>query len=114
MPSTRHQNCLGKSLASNCWEKVHKLPYLHMLIQQKSPITSQKIGYWDFWQIANSILNKGKSAIPLFSGLEVLSSASDKAKLFAKNFLKNLNVDNSVISLPVCPFRTNLKLHIIL
>ena len=35
----------------------------------------------------NSVLNKGKSAIlPLFNGLEVLSSASDKAKLFAKNF----------------------------
>ena len=27
---------------------------------------------------------------PLFSGPEVLSSASDKAKLFAKNFSKNM------------------------
>ena len=32
-------------------------------------------------------LNEGKSTIPpLFNGLEVLSSPSDKAKLFAKNF----------------------------
>ena len=56
--------------------------------------------------------NKGKSAIaPLFNGLEVLSSASDKVKLFAKNFSKNSNLDDSGISLPVFPSRTNLKLH---
>ena len=48
---------------------------------------------------------------PLFSGPEVLSSASDKAKLFAKNFSKNSNLDDSGISLPVFPSRTNLKLH---
>ena len=54
--------------------------------------------------IANGVLNKGKSAItPLFTGLEVLSSASDKAKLFAKNFSKNSNLDDSGISLPVFP-----------
>ena len=50
---------------------------------------------------------------PLFNELEVLSSASDKAKLFAKNFSKNSNLDDSGISLPVFPSRTNLKLHII-
>ena len=36
----------------------------------------------------------------------MLSSASDKAKLFAENFSKN-----SGISLPVLHSRTNLKLH---
>ena len=41
----------------------------------------------------------------------MLSSASDKAKLFAENFSKNSNLDDSGISLPVFPFRTNLKLH---
>ena len=30
----------------------------------------------------------------LFNGLEVLSSGSDKAKLFAANFSKNSNLDN--------------------
>ena len=40
----------------------------------------------------------------------MLSSASDKAKLFPKNFSKNSNLDNSGISLPVFPSRTNLKL----
>ena len=41
----------------------------------------------------------------------MLSSASGKAKLFAENFSKNSNLDDSVISLPVFPSRTNLKLH---
>ena len=40
-----------------------------------------------------------------------MSSASDKAKLFAQNFSKNSNLDDSGISLPVFPSRTNLKLH---
>ena len=58
----------------------------------KEPITSQKPGPRDFWKIANSLLNKGKSAIPpLFNDPEVLSSASDK---------------------DVFPSRTNLKLRI--
>ena len=37
----------------------------------------------------------------------MLSSASDKAKLFAKNFSKNSNLQ----CLPVFPSRTNLKRH---
>ena len=41
----------------------------------------------------------------------MLSFASDKAKLFAKNFSKNTHLDDSGISLPVVPCRTHLKLH---
>ena len=41
----------------------------------------------------------------------MLPSASDKAKLFAENFSKNSNLDDSDISLLVFPYRTNLKLH---
>ena len=48
---------------------------------------------------------------PLFNGLEVLSSASDKAKLFAEYFSVNSNLDDSRISLLVFTSRTNLKLH---
>ena len=89
-----------------------KLPNLHMLIKQES-ITFQKLGSQDFWQIANSVLNNGKSAIhPLFNSPEVLSSESDKAKLFAKNFYKNSNLDDSAISLTVFPSTTNLKLYL--
>ena len=78
----------------------------------KESITSQKLGSRDFTRIANSVLNKGKSAIPpLFNEPDVLSSASDKAKLFAENFSLNSNLDDSGVSLSVFPFRTNLKLH---
>ena len=45
------------------------------------------------------------------NGPEVLSSASDKAKLFAENFCKNSNLDDSDISLFIFPSRTNLKSH---
>ena len=63
--------------------------------------------YWDFWRIANSDLNNIKSAAPpLFNGPEVFS---DKAKLFAKNFSMNSNLDDLGISLPDFPSRTNLK-----
>ena len=41
----------------------------------------------------------------------MLSSASDKAKLFAENFSKSSNLEDSGFSLPVFPSRTNLKLH---
>ena len=34
------------------------------------------------------------------------------ANLFAKNYSKNSNLDDSGIALPVFPSRTNLKLHI--
>ena len=41
----------------------------------------------------------------------MVSSASEKAKLCAENFSKNSNLNDSGISLPVFPSRTNLKLH---
>ena len=44
----------------------------------------------------------------------MLFSASDKAKLFAENYSKNSNIDDSGNSLPACPSIANLKLHNIL
>ena len=41
----------------------------------------------------------------------MLSITSDKAKLFAGNFSKNANLDDSGISLPAFPSRAHLKLH---
>ena len=96
--------------AINCWKRVLEAAKLAYATKTKESITSQKLGSRDFWQIADSVI--AKSAIPpVFNGSEVLSSASDKAKLFAKNFSKNSNLDDSGISLPVFPSRTNLKLH---
>ena len=98
--------------ASNRCKRVLEAAKLAYATKTKESIASQKLGSQDFWRIANSVLNKGKSAIPpLLNGLEVLSSASDKAQLFAKNFSKNSSLDDSGVSLPVFPSRTNLKLH---
>ena len=78
----------------------------------KESILSQKIGSGDFWQIANSVLKKDKSTtLLLFNGLEVLSSASDKAKLVTKNFSESSNLYSSGISFTIFSSRTNLKLH---
>ena len=90
--------------ARNHCKRVLEAAKLAYATKTKESITSQKLGSRDFWRIANSVLNKGKSVIPpLFSRPEVLSSAYDKAKLFAKNFSKNSNLDDSGISLPVFP-----------
>ena len=98
--------------ASNRCKRILEAAKLANATKTKESITSQKFGSRDFWRIANSVLNKGKSAItPLFNGPEVLPSASDKAKLFLKDFSKNSNLDDSDISLPVFPSRTNLKLR---
>ena len=75
-----------------------------MLIKQKSPLLPRNL--------ALVTSGEGKSAIPpLFNEPEVLSSASDQAKLFAENFSLNSNLDDSGVSLPVFPSRMNLKLH---
>ena len=67
-----------------------------MLIKQES-VSSKKLGSLDIWQIANSFLNKSKSAVPpLFYGPEVFS-ASDEATLISKSS----NLDDLGISSPV-------------
>ena len=78
-------------------------------MKTKESITFQKLHSRDFWRIANSVFNRGKSTIPpLFNEPEILSSDSDKEKLFAKSLSKDSNLDDWDISLSVFP---NLKLH---
>ena len=96
--------------ASNYCKRVLEAAKLAYANKTKEYIIPQKLGSWDFRRIANSVLKKGKSAIPhLVNGLEMLSSASDKAKLLAENFSKNSNVDESGISLLIFPSRANLN-----
>ena len=98
--------------ASNHCKRVLEAAELTYATKTKESIFSQKPDSWDFCHITNSVLNKGKSALPpLFNGPEVLSSASDKAKLITKNLCESSNLDVSSISLPIFPSRTNLKLH---
>ena len=69
------------------------------ICQNNESIFSQKLGSCDFWWIANSVLSKGKTALSLYLMDFVLSFASDQANFFVKNFSKNLNFDDSNISL---------------
>ena len=83
---------------SNCCKSVIEAAKLAHANKRKKSITSQELGSPDFWQIATSILNKGKFAIPhLFNSLEVLPSTSAKENLFAGNFSRNFNLDDSGI-----------------
>ena len=76
---------------SNSCKRVEgaKLAYA---TKTKGLITSQKLDSLDFCQIANSVLNIGKSTtiLPLFDGPDVLPSASDKQTYWLKTFLKTL------------------------
>ena len=91
--------------ASNCYKRVLEAPKLPYANKTKESITSQKLWSRDFWWIDNSVLNKSKSAIPpLFNGLELLSSASNKVKLFPENFSKNSNLVNSGYFFTCLPF----------
>ena len=74
----------------------------------KDSITSQKLGSLDFWQIANIVLNKGKSAIPpLFNSPEVFLI---KQNCLLKTFLGTLILMTQVSLYLFSPSRTNLKL----
>ena len=98
-----------RQASTRCKRVLEAANFAHAT-KTKESITSQKLGSQDFWQIANSVLNKVKSATPpLCNRLEVLPSASDKAKFFTKNFSINSSLDDSGISLPVFP--SNLELH---
>ena len=90
--------------ASNRCKRFLEAAELAYANKRKDFVTYQQLGSQEFWRIANRVLCKDKFAIaPLFNGPEVLSSASDKAKLLAKNIFKNSNLDDSGISLPVFP-----------
>ena len=68
---------------SICCKRVLEAAKLAYANEIKQFITSQTLGSQNFWQVANSVLNKGKSVIPsLFYSSEVLFSTSDEAKSF--------------------------------
>ena len=97
-----HQNKSSESKVkfrevNDCCKRVLEAAQLAYAYKTKESNTSQKLGSRDFCQIANSILSKGKSAIPhLFNGLEVLSSASEKKNRLLETFLRTLVLMNWV------------------
>ena len=92
--------------------EADKLAYAN---KTKESNTSQKLGSRHFRGIANSVLNKDKSAIPpLLNGPQVLLSSASVEQNIAKNVSRNCNLDDSGIFLPVFTSKTNPKLHNIL
>ena len=79
-----------------------------MLTKQKSLPLPRNLSLGTFGKLL--ILFSIKAIPPLVNGPEVLSSASDKVKLFAEDFSRNSNLDESDISLLFLPSRTNMKL----
>ena len=101
--------------ATNCCKNVLEAVKLACANKTKEFIITQKFILHDFREIANNVLNKSKSVVLLlFDGPEVLSSASDKAKLFAENFSKDYNLDDSCMFLSIFTSRTNQKSTIFL
>ena len=98
--------------ASNHCKRVLEAAKLSYASKTKESITSQKTGSRDFSRIASSVINKSKSTIPpLINRPELLSSASVNCLL--KTFVRTLILMTLIlmISLPVFPSITNLKLH---
>ena len=87
-----------------------KLPNLHMLIKQKSQWLPRNLALWTFGGLLivfSTKINLLYLLSSLFSGPELLSSASGEANLFAKNFSKNSNLDDIGIFVPAFPSRTS-------
>ena len=58
-------------------------------------VVSVSIDFLTNSDFLNSVLNKGKSAIPPpFNSPEVLFSASNKQNLFVENFSRSSNIDD--------------------
>ena len=77
--------------ASNHWKRVLQAAKFAFANKAKDSITSQNLGSQDFWWIANSVLNKGKSAIPtLFNGLRGQTSRTNQK-------LRNISVTPKMV-----------------
>ena len=77
--------------ACNCCKRVLEAAKLAYTNKTKESINSQKLGSQDFWRIANSVLNKGKSAIPpLFNGQMCCLLHLIKENCLPKTFLRTL------------------------
>ena len=83
-----------------------------MLIRQKSLSLPRNLTLRTFGELPVVFSTKVNLLYLIYStSPELLSSASGEAKLFAEISSKNSNLDDSGISLPIFPSRTNLKQH---
>ena len=86
-----------------------------MLVKQKNPLLARCLALGTFGELLIVFSTKVNLLYLLYLTAQrccLLHLKTTPAKLFAQNFSKNSNLDDSGISLPVFPSRTNLKLHI--
>ena len=77
--------------ASNHCKSVLEAAKLAYVNKTKESVTCQKLGSQDFWQITNSVFNKGRSDVPpRINSLEILSSVLIKQNCLLKTFLRTL------------------------
>ena len=82
-------------------------------LKQTSPLLSRNVALWTFGKVL-IVFSKKVNLLNLLYSTNwrcCLLHLKKKTKLFTKNFSKNSNLDDSGISSPVFPSRTNLKLN---
>ena len=85
-----------------------------MLVKQKNPLLARCLALGTFGELLIVFSTKVNLLYLLYLTAQrccLLHLKTTPAKLFAQNFSKNSNLDDSGISLPVFPPRTNLKLR---
>ena len=98
--------------ANNHCERVFDVFKITYADKTKESMTSQKLNLCNFWQIANIVLTKGESAtFCLPNDSEMVSSAHDKAKLFAESFVKTVILMTQLFFLPDLPSRTIYNIY---
>ena len=89
-----------------------KLPNLHIHIKQKSPLIPTNLALGTFDELLMLIVFSTNLLYLLYSlARRCCLLHLIKQNCLLRNFSKNSNLDDSGISLPVFPSRTNLKLH---
>ena len=102
------RNCCG---SRNHWKRILKEARSNYAETTRRSIAPQLTGSRDFWRISDSVLNRENSTIPpLFIGPKILTTSTDKANLFDRNFTCNSNLDDGSQQLPDFPSRTEQKL----
>ena len=95
--------------ASSSCKRVLEAAELAYANKTKQSITSQKLGSGTFGKLPIVFSTKVNLLCPLYSTAQrCCLQHLKKSNGFAGNFSKNSNLDDSVISLPVFPSRTNL------
>ena len=105
----KFKNLKFQNLIFSRTKRVFEVKLSNLLLKQKSTSLPRNLVLGTFVELL--IVFSTKLNLPIFNSAEVLPSASDKTKFFAKNFSENSNLDYSGIYLPAFSSRTNLKLQ---